>query len=95
MEKSVKKFVLYICLSICICMLYGCKDAEEKKESAKEWNFSEILGNQDFSVDATEVGTAAKGTVICYERNPNVIECSKFYCLYGSRVVECQAGMGI
>ena len=74
LEKRVKKFVLYICLSICICLLYGCKDAEEKKASDKEWNFSELLGKQDFSVDAKELGTAAKGTVICYERNPNVIE---------------------
>lgn len=74
LEKRVKKFVLYICLSICICLLYGCKDAEEKKASEKEWNFSELLGKQDFSVDAKELGTAAKGTVICYERNPNVIE---------------------
>ena len=65
LEKRVKKFVLYICLSICICLLYGCKDAEEKKASEKEWNFSELLGKQDFSVDAKELGTAAKGTVIC------------------------------
>ena len=59
LEKRVKKFVLYICLSICICLLYGCKDAEEKKASEKEWNFSELLGKQDFSVDLIIVSVDA------------------------------------